>query len=158
MRIKVPMLVVALVALASVGQSQTVSTAETQKLANDYEAAWNRNDGTALAALYDENAMSLDTEGLVIGRAALEQQFVRNFAGPLKGTKLTIKQGKLQSLTPDILIGEGLYTIMGVVGPDGKPMPPVEGRYLNTFVRKGGAWIIVLSTGIDKPPAPHGGA
>jgi hypothetical protein len=41
---------------------------------------------------------------------------------------------------------------MGVKGPDGKPLP-IQGKYVNTIVKKNGAWLLASNTGVT-PPAP----
>ena len=108
--------------------------AEIQKLADQYAAAVNKGDAKAVAALYTADAVRLGPDGqLVIGQAAIEKQHAAALGGPQKGVKLTLRQGRTQTVTPDVVISEGTYETSGGAGPS-------KGRYVNTVVRQGGQW------------------
>lgn len=136
------------------GAGLTPASAQTKdpamdKLAADWAATFAKGDAKALAAFYTENAIRVSADGgKVIGRSAIEKEFAANFAGPWKGTKITINVGSIQHVTPDIAVNEGTYEVTGAVAPDGKPAPPLKGDYLNTVVKKGGAWILVSNAAI----------
>jgi uncharacterized protein (TIGR02246 family) len=134
---------------------------ELQKLVDTYAAAWAKGDASAIAALYASNAIYIDSGTVVMrGRSEIEAAFKKRFAGELKGTKLTISPGQNQQLTPDVRIDEGAWQISG-------PMPPAEaattqpratgaaanaGRYLNTYMRDQGKWVIASTASIPEPP------
>lgn len=46
---------------------------------------------------------------------------------------------------------EGTYDVNGAKGPDGKPLA-IEGSYLNTLVKKGGACLIAGHMAFVPPP------
>ncbi len=124
------------------------------KLAADWTAAFNRADAKAVASFYTENAVRITPEsGKVVGRAAIEKEFVANFAGPFKGTKIKINVGAIESTGPDVAVNEGTWEVTGALTPDGKPAPPIKGSYLNTIVKKNGAWVIASNAAIPPPPA-----
>ena len=50
-------------------------------------------------------------------------------------------------------MNEGTYEVTGIRTPDGKDAPSVKGSYLNTIVKKGGAWIIASNAAVPPPPA-----
>lgn len=123
------------------------------KLAADWAATFAKGDAKALAGFYTENGVRVTPEGgTVVGRAAIEKEFAAALAGPWKGAKIAIHVGSIQHLTADIAVNEGTYEVMGT-GPDGKPLS-VKGSYLNTIVKKGGAWVIASNAAVLPPPPP----
>jgi uncharacterized protein (TIGR02246 family) len=142
-----------------VGTSLSTASAQTNdpaldKLAADWAATFAKGDAKALAAFYTENAVRITPEaGKVIGRSAIEKEFLTNFAGPWKGAKITIKVGALQPVGTDIAVNEGTYEVSGITGPDGKPVV-VKGSYLNTIIKKGGAWMLASNAAVLPQPAP----
>jgi len=42
--------------------------------------------------------------------------------------------------------------VLGVTLPDGKPAPPIKGSYVNTIVKKDGAWVLASNAAIPPPP------
>jgi uncharacterized protein (TIGR02246 family) len=123
------------------------------KLAADWAAAFAKGDAKALAGFYTENAVRMTPEaGTVVGRAAIEKEFAANIAGPWKGAKIVIKVGSTQPVGADIAVNEGTWEVAGT-GPDGKPMT-LKGNYLNTIVKKGGAWVIASNAAAPPAPAP----
>jgi uncharacterized protein (TIGR02246 family) len=121
------------------------------KLAADWTAAFDRGDAKAVAGFYTENAVRITPEGgRVVGRAAIEKEFATNFAGPFKGTKIKINVGATTTVGADVAVNEGTWEVTGAMMPDGKPSPPLKGSYLNTTVKKNGAW--VLASNADIPP------
>ena len=122
------------------------------KLVQSYEQAWMKGDANAVAAHYAEDALVVNAEGVHQGRAAVAKSMTTNFAGPWKGSTLSVHLGKTQPLGPDMTMNEGTYEVKGLTGPDGKPMV-IKGSYLNTLVKKGGAWVIVGHMAFAPPPA-----
>jgi uncharacterized protein (TIGR02246 family) len=117
------------------------------KLAADWTAAFNRGDAKALAAFYTENAVRASQEaGTVTSRAAIEKEFAANFAGPWKGAKVSVKVGSTHPVGADIAVNEGAWEVNGT-GPDGKAMT-MKGTYVNTIVKKNGAWVIASNTAV----------
>jgi uncharacterized protein (TIGR02246 family) len=108
---------------------------ETQKVMDEYRAAWGKADAKGLAALHTTDAIRIGSDGqLSSGRDAIEKSFAKNFAGTFKGTKLTLELGRTQNVTSDVRVTEGTYEVTGGSGG------PLKGRFLNTFVRQQGQW------------------
>ncbi len=122
------------------------------KLAADWAATFAKADAKALAGFYTENAVRTTPEGgTAVGRAAIEKEFVANFAGAWKGAKITINVGSTHPVGTDIAVNEGRWEVSGT-GPDGKPMM-LKGNYLNTLVKKAGAWMIAGNAAVPAAPA-----
>ncbi len=144
--------------MAFLGAGLSPASAQTKdpamdKLAADWTAAFAKGDAKALAGLYSENAIRVTPQGgKVIGRAAIEKEFAAALAAPLKGAKINIQVGSTQHVSADVAVNEGTYEVTGVLAPDGKAAPPVRGSYLNTVVKKGGAWVIASDADISPPP------
>lgn len=133
--------------------AQSPNKAVDDKLIADYVAQWAKGDAKALAAMYDTEALSVASDGVSAGRAAIEKRFADNFAGPWKGTRITMTPGAERQLSADVRIAEGTYTVDGVKDPSGKPAA-VKGRYANTMVRRGGTWLIASNAAVEMAPAP----
>lgn len=140
---------------ASTASAQATDPA-LDKLVADWAAAFHKGDAKALAGFYTENAVRVTPEaGKVVGRSAIEKEFVTNFAGPWKGAKIAIKLGSTQAVSADIAVNEGTYVVSGLHGPDGKSIPPVSGSYINTIVKKNGAWMLASNAAVLPQPAPQ---
>jgi len=123
------------------------------KLAADWAASFARADAKALAGFYTDDAVRTSQEaGTVVGKAAIEKEFAANFAGPWKGAKIAIKVGSTHPVGTDIAVNEGTWEVSGT-GPDGKPMT-LKGYYVNTIVKKAGAWVIAGNAAVPSAPAP----
>ncbi len=144
--------------VAALGLGLTSLSAQTKdpamdKLAADWTAAFDRGDAKALAGFYTESAVRVTQEGgTVAGRSAIEKEFAANFAGPFKGAKIKINVGATAEVGPGVAVNEGTYAVTGVMMPDGKPAT-IKGSYLNTIVKKNGAWVLASNAGVPSPPA-----
>lgn len=124
------------------------------KLAADWSAAFAKGDAKTLASLYTDDAVRSSQEaGTTVGRAAIEKEFAANFAGPWKGATIKIMIGSRHPIGADIMVNEGTWVVSGT-GPDGKPMT-MKGMYVNTLVKRGGAWLIAGNAAIPEAPAAH---
>lgn len=122
------------------------------KLVADWTAAYDKADVKALASLYTEDAIRVSPAfGRAVGRDAIAKEFATAFAGPWKGAKIKIQVGAVHPVGADIAVGEGTYEVMAT-GPDGKPLS-IKGNYVNTMIKKNGAWILASNAAVE-PPAP----
>ena len=112
------------------------------KLLADFSAAFGRADAKALASLFTADAVRLTPGGTAVGSAAIEKQFSADLAGIFKGGKIKIVPGTTTAISADIKVNEGAYEVSSMKGADGKPIPPLSGRYVNTLVKKGGGYLI----------------
>lgn len=124
-----------------------------EKLRQSYEQAWVKGDANAIATHYTEDALVVNADGVHHGRAAVLKNLTTNLAGPWKGSTLSVHMGQSQTLGADMSLNEGTYEVKGLTGPDGKPLV-IKGSYINTLVKKGGAWVIAGHMAFAPPPPP----
>jgi uncharacterized protein (TIGR02246 family) len=117
-------------------------------LLRDYEAAFNRGDAKAIAALYTSDAWRATPDGrLIVGQAAIQSDYEVAMAGPMKGAKGTLHHGKTRAISPDVSLVEGTYEVTMSSGT-------IKRRYLNTLIRQGEQWRLVSAVFIaELPPA-----
>lgn len=120
------------------------------KLVADWTAAFAKGDAKALAGFYTDDAVRSSQEGTKVGRAAIEKEFAANFAGQWKGATIAVKAGSSHPVGTDIAVNEGTWEVSGT-GPDGKPMK-TSGYYINTLVKRAGAWVIASNAAITRAP------
>jgi uncharacterized protein (TIGR02246 family) len=149
---------VSVVAVALVCAGLAPASAQTKdpaldKLAADWAAAFAKGDAKGLAAFYTEDAVRSSQEGgTVVGRAAIEKEFASNFAAAWKGATIAIKVGSLHPVGADVAVNEGSWEV-SAKGPDGKPTT-IRGTYVNTIVKRAGAWVIASNAAIPSGPPP----
>ena len=145
---------IAILALGLMPASAQSKDPAVDKLVTDWTAAFARGDAKALASFYTENAVRVTPEGgKVIGRSAIEKEFATNFAGPWKGAAIKIETGAVETVAPDIAVGEGTYEVTPK-GPDGKPLAVIKGSYVNTMIKKNGAWVLASNAAVLPAPPP----
>ena len=138
--------ILAFVLAPAAGAQTPAKNPDVQKLVDAYIQAWGKGDAKALAALFTQDAVRIGADGMVFsGRTAIEQAFVKGFETTLKGSTLSVTRGTETSLTPDIMIGSGTWSVSG-----GAPTPgtPTKGSFLNTLVRQGGRWLIASNAAV----------
>ena len=107
-----------------------------EEVARTYEAAFNKGDARALAALHTADGVRMFSDGQILtGRADIEKAYAAALAAELKGATLTIGAGQVQKLSADVVTSTGTYELVA-----GKT--PAKGRYLNTLKREGGQWLL----------------
>ena len=132
------------IVVTSLGLGAQKADPDTQKIADQYIAAFNKGDAKGIAALYTANGTRLGPDGMLMaGRAAIEKSYADGFAGPLKGGTLTLQMGATHLAAPDVKVMEGRFTVAGVV--------PITGRFVNTVVKQGSGWLLVSVVTIPDP-------
>jgi uncharacterized protein (TIGR02246 family) len=130
------------------------TAADIQKIVDEYTAAWAKGDAKGVAGLFTESAVRVEPTGVVLlGRAQIQAQFEKNFAGPWKGSKLVVTPGRTTAVTADVAVNEGKYEVTGLTDAAGKPTS-ASGHYVNTTQRQGGRWMIASNTTFQPVPPP----
>lgn len=141
-------ILIVLVLTPLVSARQATTAPELQKVTDAYMQAWAKGDAKAIAALYTENGVRAGSDGQIYrGRDAIEQGFVKLFAGPLKGSKLMLRTEHDQIITKDsVLVATGTYDVSGVTSPP--PGAALKGRFVNTVVHQNGRWLLASSAAV----------
>jgi uncharacterized protein (TIGR02246 family) len=111
-------------------------------------AAWNDGDAAAYAGLFVEDADYVTFFGHnMAGRAAIEEGHRALFQGPLKGSRLAVRDApKIRFLTPDVAV---VLASGGSPGGDGQ-----ESVITLTAVRHGADWRFGSFQNTRRTPPP----
>ena len=136
-----------------------------RKAVDAEEAAWNRGDAAALAALFRDDATYSDAFGAVArGRAEVDARLAEALAA-WRGTRLALKVRKVRTVKPDVALVEADMELTGW-----KKLPPgfraeddqvLRSRLLQVFLKEAGSWRVLASyeadvkTKIGLPPVPE---
>ena len=108
-----------------------------------FGAAWKAGDAKARAALFAEDATIINPFGMVAkGRAEIEKRFMLENETIAHGTTHSVKVDMIR-FSGDLAFVDGVITISGMKGPDGKPAPDMTLRGVFQFVRKAGGWMVL---------------
>jgi uncharacterized protein (TIGR02246 family) len=147
--------VVWVLAFATMSGAAQAPNAEVQKLAEAYASAWAKGDAKAIAAMFEPEGVMVGGFGdVAAGRAQIEQNLVKTFAGPFKGSKIRVVPEGTRQVGTDTVITVGSYEITGGTGATGQQVS-VRGRYLNTFVRRNGQ-LMMAASATNIPPQAQG--
>jgi uncharacterized protein (TIGR02246 family) len=125
----------------------TTDEAAIQQLLDELIGAWNRGDARAYAARCLADATFTDVNGTFHeSRAAFSRRQEEIFRGALKGTRITLTQGKVRFIRPDVAV---IDTECGLFGYAGEPPGVAAGadgalhtRLLLVMVKESGSWWI----------------
>jgi ketosteroid isomerase-like protein len=119
---------------------------EMQKIATSWKDAFNNNDMEKLVALYAEDAVLIDEDGVIAGRAALRDSFTKFRASGASMTSITVDRaegsGKIGYLTD---------TWTEAAPKSGGGTEVVEGYSLVAIKHVGNKWLITAHAAIAKP-------
>jgi uncharacterized protein (TIGR02246 family) len=112
-------------------------------------AAYNKGDAKALAAFWTPNATLVDETGREYkGRGAIENLYEKEFAAN-KGAKLAIHVSSTNSLTPDVVIEDGITEVTPADGGF-----PAASRFTAVLVKKDGEWYLQsVRNAVPQPPS-----
>ncbi len=120
-----------------------------------YDAAWNKGDVAALTLAWAADADHVEPDGRAVkGRAAIEKDLAQRFATDLKGTRSQQTITGVRFITPDVALVDASYEVTNVRDPQGQPAPPLKGRYVDIWSKRGGKWQIVADRPVVPAPAP----
>ncbi len=137
-----------------VGDLQAQSSSELPpQLAHILEeqaAAWNRGDAAAWAAAFTDDADFVNIRGQVFaGRAAVAAQHARIFAGPFKGSHITITIRRSSEPAPGLALIETDQTVTHFAFLPPGIAPTAEGSLLTHMkyvaMARDGAWHLIAA-------------
>jgi uncharacterized protein (TIGR02246 family) len=138
-----------LVACGGGGQTHAAADlAGIDALRRSYVDAYSRRDAAAVAALYVDDAVELEGNGVIMkGRAALADMFAGD---TVNWGKLTITPGAPATMFGDVAYETGTTSIELTTGD--KPIT-VPGSYLVVMRKEAGAWKLAAVAGVPDSTA-----
>jgi uncharacterized protein (TIGR02246 family) len=140
--------------------AKPVSNSTFEQILRQQEAAWNRGDGTAWAAVFSDDADFVNLRGLVFhGRKEIARVLIQSLNGTLKGSHATLSIRRITEPAPSVaLVDTDLeLTHFNMLPPDVVPTSPgllkIRAKYILT--KQGDQWHIVSAQNtVVLPPAP----
>jgi ketosteroid isomerase-like protein len=119
---------------------------EMQKIADAWKETFNNNEIDKLVALYTEDAVMIDEDGVIAGRAALREAF----------TKFRASGASMSSITVDRAERSGNIGYLTDVWTEAAPKSgggteTVQGESLVVIKHVGNKWLITAHAAIAKP-------
>jgi uncharacterized protein (TIGR02246 family) len=118
------------------------------------QQAWNKHDAHAYAELFAEDG---DVVNVMAwwwkGRAEVESNLTRMFAGIFHESTLTFTQVDVRFLAPEIAIAHARWRMTGAHMPSGLPEPR-EGLQTVTVQKRNGKWLIAAFQNTNYVPPP----
>ncbi len=107
-------------------------------------ARLNRGDVSALDDFWDENADYVGVDGTLIKGRAQMQTFFRKMTESSTGHQIaSVEQNRF--VTQDFATVDGLWTVTGVRGVDGKELAPIKGRGFEVVQKRDGKWRFIAT-------------
>ncbi|HEX4945771.1 MAG TPA: SgcJ/EcaC family oxidoreductase [Blastocatellia bacterium] len=119
-----------------------------EAIAASFQAAWNRHDMEALAALVAEDVDYVTVVGArewEKGRKEFKDRHAKVHQTMFRNSVLTIKETHIKFIRPDIAIAHVLWETKGDVVPDRKPGEPRAGIFTWVVEKRRGKWLIIAS-------------
>lgn len=121
-----------------------------------YEAAYNAGDADAVAAIYAVEGTHTYALGFTHrGRHGIANGLREMFAGPLKGTRITLSPLHIRALSSDIAVEEASFSLTGLKEPGGSDLPPVTGMCMGVYQKQGDLWFAAAVQCMVPPPMPE---
>ncbi len=120
-----------------------------------YEAAYNAGDADAVGAIYAVDGTHTYALGFTHrGRHEIADGLRGMFAGPLKGTRITIDPLHIRAISSDVAVDEVSFSLEGLEEPGGTALPRVTGMCLGVYQKQGDHWFAVAVQCMVPPPTP----
>ena len=144
-----------IVGLSSTALCQESPEEAIRQRVKQYEAAYNAGDAEQLATIYAVDATHTYALGFTHrGRDEIRNGLKAQFAGPMKGTRMTIAPLHIRSLSSDIAAEEASFVIAGLKDSNGTELPPVNGLCLVIYRKQGDQWFVAAAQCMVPPPVP----
>jgi len=109
---------------------------------DQFQAAWNKDDTQAMAAIWADDGSLINPVGVVAhNRAEVEKIFVDEHTHMFKNTQYKTSDVTVQWITPEIAVADITANISGIHGPDGAAAPDYAHHVVWVLVKKDGQWM-----------------
>lgn len=121
-----------------------------------YVGAYNAGDADAVAAIYATDGTHTYALGFTHrGRTEIAKGLKEQFAGPMKGTSISITPLHIRAISSQVAVEEASFVVSGLKDPNGTAVPPVKGLCLGVYQKKGDQWFAVAVQCMVPPPMPQ---
>jgi uncharacterized protein (TIGR02246 family) len=127
-------------------RTDLLNDAKIRELYERFENAWNRHDAVALAEMWTIDGDHREPDGRIAkGRDEVQMLFAEEHATVFKDSRLDLDVKTVWFITAEVALVDGEYTLGGVPGPDGKPLPPRKGHLTSVLLQERGQWWVAAS-------------
>lgn len=121
-----------------------------------YEAAYNAGDADAVAAIYAIDGTHTYALGFTHrGRTEIANGLKEQFAGPMKGTSISITPLHIRAISSQVAVEEASFTFSGLKDANGTTLPAFNGLCLGVYQKDGDQWFAVAVQCMIPPPPPQ---
>ena len=132
-----------------------------RKVAQDFFAAWNKNDVAGLTSFWADDATLINPFGRVAhGKAEIQQLFTDEQTTVFKGSVATVVEVKTRHLGSGLAFFDTEMTVDNAHGPDGSALPQMKYHLAGVAQMKGNKWQWLEARPyvfLSHPPAPGKG-
>jgi uncharacterized protein (TIGR02246 family) len=127
----------------TLAQASNQDEAEVRNLIPAFTDAWARADAPGLAALFaSDGDLVIPTGNVFSGREAIGGFYASVFAQGYKGSKGAGDILRLRVLQPNVMVGDGTWSITGARNKDGKTAAAERGVFTFVALKREGKWQI----------------
>jgi uncharacterized protein (TIGR02246 family) len=133
--------------------------AQIRQLADDFAAAWNKHDPTAMAYFWSADGDLINPVGRKAkGLTEIQRLFQDEHNGPMKNSTYAIPNVSIRFLDSTLALVDNDSEISGITNPDGSTST-LKAHVFNVLRKSGGKWWIVSARAYNylpppQPPAP----
>lgn len=121
-----------------------------------YEAAYNAGDAEGMAAIYAVDGTHTYALGMTNrGRSEIAKGLKEQFAGPGKGTRISVTLLHIRPLCADVAVEEASFVLTGLKDASGAAQPPINGLCLGVYQKIGDQWFAAAVQCMVPPPPPQ---
>jgi uncharacterized protein (TIGR02246 family) len=127
-----------------------------RKLQEEFAAAWNQHDPTAMAKFWADDGDWLGPDGYFVqGRAAVESYLSEAHTGDWATSKNAITVTRIRFLKPDVAAVNAEYNLTGARDWFDNPIPNQKIVATSILVKKDGKWLTSVYRAFVPPPPPQ---
>ena len=154
-RILVVALLLGVMGLSSAPALATGDEEAIKERLEEFTAAWNKHDATAMAAIWAPDGDLINPFGRVAkGRAEVQKLFTDEHANFMKGTTYKVTSSSVRILGSEAAVLDLDADVTGMKAPDGTDLPTFDHHLTVVMVKKDGAWWFVAAHPVQYLPTP----
>ena len=134
----------------AVAAGQSNDETAVRAVVSGFEESWNKHDMDTMANLFTLDADFVNVIGMRwIGREAIKQAHIASHSKMFKTSTLKLDDTSIKFLKPDVAFARSLWSLSGIVSPNGEIIPPRKGILTHVLVKTGTQWLIAVTQNTD---------